>query len=113
MLALYDGLIFVRDFKAWKSKFEYFGQLWQSNVNNLLIRILRCNWKSKFWSVAFVYKQAHVAIKKKTFGPQFLLVHKSVGGTLIYHFSLCDAGKIIIIINDIKKYGKVFTISLQ
>ena len=60
----------------------YFGQLWKPNVNIRLMKILYCNWKPKFWSVASVCKHIHVAIKKKTFGLRFLFARKSVGQNL-------------------------------
>ena len=88
----------------------YYGQLWKSNVNIQLMKTLHCNWKSKFSIVASVCKHAHLVIIKKTFGPRFLLVRKSVGWNLMYHFNLCDAGNIIMVNNDIK-YAMVFTIS--
>ena len=87
----------------------YFGRLQKSNVNIRLMKILHCDWKSKFWSVASVCKHAHVAIKKNAFGPRFLLVRKSVERNLMDHFSSCDAGNTVIVNHD-KKYDMVFTI---
>ena len=76
------------------------------------MKILHCNWKSKFWSVASVCKHAHLAIRKKTFGPRFLLVRKSVGRNLMYQVNLYDAGNITMVNND-RKYAIVFTICKQ
>ena len=73
------------------------------------MKILHCNWKSKFWSVASVCKHAHLPIRKKTFGPRFLIVRKSVGRNLMYQFNLYDAGNITMVNND-RKYTIVFTI---
>ena len=77
LLALYDGFFFVR-----LQSLNVFGQLWKLNINIRLMQILHCNWKSKFWNVASICIHAHVAIKKKIFGPRFLLVRKSLGQNL-------------------------------
>ena len=92
----------------------YFGQLWKPNVNIRLMKILYCNWKPKFWSVASVCKHIHVAIKKKTFGLRFLLARKSVcWAELTYHFSLCDAGNIIMVNNDKICFGVHYLLTIE
>ena len=107
LLGLYDGFIFMR-FQSLKIKVGmYYGQLCKSNVNIRFMKALHCNWKSKFWSMASVCKHVHLAFRKKTFWPRFLLVRKSAGRSLMYQFNL--RGNITMVNNDIK-YAVVFTI---
>ena len=92
----------------------YFEQLGKLNVNIRVMKILHCDWKSKCWNVASVSKYAHVAIKKKTFGPRFLHVRKSVRQNLMYRFSLNDARNIIIVNNDSKLcYGVHYLLTVE
>ena len=86
----------------------YYGDLYETNVNIRLMRTLYCNWKSKFWSAVSVYKHAHLANRKKTSGPRFLFVRKSVGWYLMYQFNSCDAGNRTMVTND-RKYAIMFT----